>query len=62
MQVIADGEFDAVYSSHNVEHLYPHEVPLALREMVARDKADRFRIHHATGSAGNRSSNRRGQA
>jgi SAM-dependent methyltransferase len=33
MQVIPDGAMDAVYSSHNVEHLYPHEVPLALREM-----------------------------
>jgi predicted O-linked N-acetylglucosamine transferase (SPINDLY family) len=33
MRVISDGLVDAVYSSHNVEHLYPHEVPLALREM-----------------------------
>jgi ubiquinone/menaquinone biosynthesis C-methylase UbiE len=23
---------DALYSSHNIEHLYPHEVPLALAE------------------------------
>jgi hypothetical protein len=33
MHAISDGTIDAVYSSHNVEHLYPHEVPLALREM-----------------------------
>ncbi len=33
MQVISDATVDAVYSSHNVEHLFPHEVPLALREM-----------------------------
>jgi SAM-dependent methyltransferase len=33
MGVISDGSVDAVYSSHNVEHLYPHEVPLALAEM-----------------------------
>jgi len=33
MRVIADAAVDAVYSSHNVEHLYPHEVPLALCEM-----------------------------
>ena len=33
MRVIADQKVDAVYSSHNLEHLYPHEVPLALREM-----------------------------
>jgi hypothetical protein len=33
MGVISDGLVDAVYSAHNVEHLYAHEVPLALREM-----------------------------
>jgi SAM-dependent methyltransferase len=33
MRIISDGQFDAVYSSHNVEHLYPHEVALALQEM-----------------------------
>jgi SAM-dependent methyltransferase len=33
MGAITDGVIDAVYSSHNVEHLYPHEVPLALGEM-----------------------------
>lgn len=26
------GPFDTVYSSHSLEHLYPHEVPVALRE------------------------------
>lgn len=26
--------YDAVYSSHNLEHLYPHEVPLALAEFL----------------------------
>jgi hypothetical protein len=33
MHAISDGAVDAVYSSHNIEHLYPHDVPLALREM-----------------------------
>lgn len=33
MHALADGQVDAVYSSHNIEHLYAHEVPLALREM-----------------------------
>jgi SAM-dependent methyltransferase len=33
MQMIPEATADAVYSSHNVEHLYPHDVPLALREM-----------------------------
>lgn len=32
MRLIADGSVDVVYSSHNLEHLYPHEVPLALSE------------------------------
>jgi SAM-dependent methyltransferase len=32
MQSLEDGGFDAVFSSHNLEHLYAHEVPLALRE------------------------------
>lgn len=26
------GNFDAVYSNHSLEHLYPHEVPVALAE------------------------------
>jgi SAM-dependent methyltransferase len=33
MRAISDGMVDAVYSSHNIEHLYPHEVLVALREM-----------------------------
>lgn len=32
MNMIKDGEFDAVWSSHNLEHLYPHQVPVALGE------------------------------
>jgi SAM-dependent methyltransferase len=27
------GGFDMVYSSHSLEHVYPHEVPVALAEM-----------------------------
>ncbi len=30
--VIGDGRFDAVYSSHNIEHVFAHEVPVVLRE------------------------------
>jgi ubiquinone/menaquinone biosynthesis C-methylase UbiE len=26
------GPFDVVYCSHTLEHIYPHEVPIALRE------------------------------
>jgi len=29
---IEDDSFDAIFSSHNIEHLYPHEVPIALAE------------------------------
>tara|TARA_B100001758_G_scaffold64876_1_gene54136 strand:- start:12681 stop:13289 length:609 start_codon:yes stop_codon:yes gene_type:complete len=44
MSVIEDDSFDAVYSSHNIEHLYAHEVPLALNEFrrVLNDKGTVF--------------------
>lgn len=32
MPAVTDASVDAVFSSHNIEHLYPHEVPLALAE------------------------------
>ena len=32
MNQVASNSFDALWSSHNVEHLYAHEVPLALGE------------------------------
>lgn len=32
MHKVKDRSFDAIYSSHNIEHLYPHEVNLALSE------------------------------
>lgn len=32
MPSVAAASMDAVYSSHNIEHLYAHEVPLALAE------------------------------
>lgn len=34
MAPLPDGAVDAVWSSHNLEHLYPHEVPLALAEFL----------------------------
>ncbi len=34
MAGFADGAVDAVYSSHNIEHLYVQEIPLALREFL----------------------------
>ncbi len=32
MSQVASASVDAVYSAHNLEHIYPHEVPVALAE------------------------------
>ncbi len=32
MQSVPTGAMQAVFSSHNIEHIYPHEVPTALAE------------------------------
>ena len=32
MSSVATGSVDGLFSSHNIEHLYPHEVPQALSE------------------------------
>lgn len=42
MSGVADASVDAVFSSHNIEHLYPHEVPLALAEFKRVLKPDGF--------------------
>jgi predicted SAM-dependent methyltransferase len=34
MQPIESGSIDAVWSSHNLEHLHRHEVPVALAEFI----------------------------
>jgi len=34
MTMIADGSVDALWSSHNLEHLWSHEVSLALAEFI----------------------------
>lgn len=44
MSGVADASVDAVYSSHNLEHLYPHEVALALREFQRVLKPDGFAV------------------
>jgi hypothetical protein len=40
MSAVATGTVDAIVSSHNIEHLYPHEVPVALAEFVRVLKDD----------------------
>ena len=34
LSVFDDGSYDAVFSSHNIEHLFAHEVPIALGEFA----------------------------
>ena len=40
MSSVSSESVDAVFSSHNIEHLYPHEVPLALSEFIRVLKPD----------------------
>ena len=44
MSTVASESMDAVFSSHNIEHLYPHEVPVALAEIVRVLKPDGFLV------------------
>lgn len=39
---IESSSVDAIFSSHNIEHLYPHEVPVALAEFLRVLKPDGF--------------------
>jgi protein O-GlcNAc transferase len=42
MSAVATASVDSVYSSHNIEHLYPHEVQVALSEFLRVLKPDGF--------------------
>lgn len=44
MSAVADASVDALFSSHNIEHLYPHEVPMATAEFFRVLKPDGFVI------------------
>ena len=44
MAAVASGSVDAIFSSHNIEHLYPHEVPLAFAEFIRVLKDDGFAV------------------
>lgn len=44
MAAVASRSFDALYSSHNLEHLAPYEAPLALREFCRVLKPEGFAL------------------
>ena len=44
MSAVPNGSVQAVFSSHNIEHLYPHEVPAALLEFLRVLDDDGFAV------------------
>ncbi|MES2298106.1 MAG: methyltransferase domain-containing protein [Pseudomonadota bacterium] len=44
ISAVPAASMDAVYSSHNIEHLYPHEVPVALAEFRRVLRPDGFAV------------------
>jgi len=44
MGSVGDGEVDAIFSSHNIEHLYPHEVLVVLQEFLRVLRSGGFAI------------------
>jgi ubiquinone/menaquinone biosynthesis C-methylase UbiE len=44
MSSVSTESVDAVFSSHNIEHLYPHEVPVALSEFLRVLKPEGFAV------------------
>lgn len=40
MNLVQSSSVDAVFSSHNIEHIFPHEVPIALAEFYRVLKSD----------------------
>jgi SAM-dependent methyltransferase len=44
MSAVPADSVDAVWSGNNLEHLYPHEVPTALREFLRVLKSDGFAL------------------
>ena len=44
MSSVSTESVDAVFSSHNIEHLYPHEVPIALSEFLRVLKPHGFAV------------------
>ena len=44
MAAVASESVDAIFSSHNIEHLYPHEVEVALKEFLRVLKPNGFLV------------------
>ena len=44
LSMVVDGSVDAIWSSHNVEHLHAHQVPVALAEFRRVLKPDGFAL------------------
>jgi hypothetical protein len=44
MSAVDSASVEAVFSSHNIEHLYPHEVPVALAEFLRVLTDDGFAV------------------
>lgn len=44
MKSVESNSMDAIYSSHNIEHLYPHEVQIALKEFLRVLKPDGYAV------------------
>ena len=34
LEMIQSNSFDAIYSSHNIEHVFSHEIPMMLKEFI----------------------------
>lgn len=44
MSGVKDESVDALFSSHNIEHLYAHEVPVAIKEFLRVLKPDGYAV------------------
>ena len=44
MAAVADGSVDAVYSAHNIEHVYAYEVPVVLGEFLRVLKPEGYAV------------------
>jgi predicted SAM-dependent methyltransferase len=44
MAAVESESVDGLYSAHNIEHLYAHEVPMAMREFLRVLKPDGFAV------------------